>query len=45
MIFTSSLLAQEYDFSVSESKMVLGGGMNNSLSVNIYETNENWRVF
>ncbi|MBL6963933.1 MAG: hypothetical protein ISR55_08920 [Bacteroidetes bacterium] len=40
MIFTSSLLAQEYDFSVSESKMVLGGGMNNSLSVNIYETNE-----
>jgi hypothetical protein len=32
--------AQTYDFSVSESRMVLGGDMNNTLSVKIYENTE-----
>ena len=39
-LFSFSLLAQDYDFTVSESKMVLGGGLNNTLSVKIYESNE-----
>ena len=39
-LFSFEGFGQKYDFTVTESKMVLGGDRNNTLSVKIYETDE-----
>lgn len=40
ILLSSGLPAQNYDFTISESTMVLGGDMNNTLSIMIYESSE-----